>query len=191
MEGVVAPGDRLGRVTEVQAGAGTYVRDQHVHASLVGLRVVTPAPDGGGLPTVSVARREAGVAVPFVGCVVTAKVTKINPRFAQVQILCVGRHPVKESFSGVIRKADIRAHEVDKVEVEASFRPGDVVRAEVISLGGSRSYFLSTAKNELGVVAATSEAGHPMVPISWEHMQCPVTLVKESRKVAKLVAEEQ
>lgn len=30
-----------------------------------------------------------------------------------------------------------------------------------------------------------SEAGEPMVPISWKEMQCPATLVIENRKVAK------
>ncbi len=39
------------------------------------------------------------------------------------------------------------------------FRPGDIVRAEVLSLGDVRSYFLTTAKNELGVVFARSIAG--------------------------------
>lgn len=39
------------------------------------------------------------------------------------------------------------------------FHPGDIVRAEVLSLGDARSYYLSTAKNELGVVYAKSPAG--------------------------------
>lgn len=39
------------------------------------------------------------------------------------------------------------------------FRPGDIVRAKVISLGDARSYYLSTADNSLGVVHAKSLAG--------------------------------
>jgi len=50
----------------------------------------------------------------------------------------------------------VRATEVDKVELIACFRPGDLVRAAVLSLGDSRSYLLTTARNELGVVAAKS-----------------------------------
>ena len=53
----------------------------------------------------------------------------------------------------------MRATEADKVEVYSSFRPGDLVRAEVVSLGDARSYFLSTARNELGVVYAKSVEG--------------------------------
>lgn len=39
------------------------------------------------------------------------------------------------------------------------FRPGDVVRAKVLSLGDARSYYLTTADNSLGVVHAKSLAG--------------------------------
>jgi len=67
------------------------------------------------------------------------------------------------------------------------FRPGDLIKAQVISLGTARSYFLSTAKNELGVFHATSIAGFPLVPVSWQEMQCSGTGAKEPRKVAKVV----
>lgn len=83
------------------------------------------------------------------------------------------------------RSRDVRAFEKDKVEMYKSFRPGDVVRAEVLSLGDSRNYLLTTAKNELGVVYAPSVAGATMTPISWCEMQCPVSKTKEYRKVAK------
>lgn len=53
----------------------------------------------------------------------------------------------------------------------------------------AQSYQLSTAENELGVVIAHSEFGHPLVPISWTEMQCTHTYVKEPRKVAKVVPE--
>jgi exosome complex component CSL4 len=55
-----------------------------------------------------------------------------------------------------------------------------------LSLGDSRSYYLTTAKNELGVVYAKSAtSGAPMVPISWEEMQDPESQVVEKRKIAK------
>ncbi|GBP06271.1 Exosome complex component CSL4 [Eumeta japonica] len=53
-------------------------------------------------------------------------------------------------------------------------------------------YHLSTAENELGVVIATAEGapqGVNMVPISWSEMQCPKSLVKEPRKVARVLPE--
>lgn len=74
----------------------------------------------------------------------------MNPRFASVQILCLGTTPLKETFTGVIRQQDVRATEVDKVrfvcvcvcldcgnprqvEIYKCFRPGDIVLAEVVS----------------------------------------------------------
>ena len=56
------------------------------------------------------------------------------------------------------RLQDVRATEVDKLDLYDCFRPGDLVKAEVVSLGDARSYFLSTSKNELGVVYAKSAA---------------------------------
>lgn len=54
------------------------------------------------------------------------------------------------------------------MEVVKSLRPGDIIRARVISLGDSTQYFLSTAENELGVRWAKSAAGAIMIPISWQ-----------------------
>ena len=55
-------------------------------------------------------------------------------------------------------------------------------------MGDNRAYYLTTAKNELGVVHAKSAAGEAMVPISWQEMQCPKTKAVEHRKVAKVDA---
>ena len=54
-----------------------------------------------------------------------------------------------------------------------------------ISLGDQSNYYLSTARNELGVLMATSEEGNTMHPISWKEFKDPETGKTESRKVAK------
>lgn len=56
-------------------------------------------------------------------------------------------------------EANDRLTERDKVRMGECFRLGDIVKAKVLSLGDARSYYLSTAANELGVVYATSEDG--------------------------------
>ncbi|KAL8170815.1 hypothetical protein V2J09_022619 [Rumex salicifolius] len=68
--------------------------------------------------------------------------------------MCVGPKALREKFTGIIRET-----EIDKVDMDASFHA---------------AYYLSTAKNELGVVSAQSAAGGNMVPISWTEMQCPL-----------------
>lgn len=54
-----------------------------------------------------------------------------------------------------------------------------------ISLGDQSNYYITTAKNELGVIMARSEAGNVMVPVSWREFRDPVVGGVESRKVAK------
>ena len=111
----------------------------------------------------------------------------MNPRLANVEILAVGGVAVEDAFSGVIRAQDVRATEVDKVDIYDCFVPSDVVRARVLSLGDSRSYYLTTAENPLGVVRARSPfTGEAMTPVSWEEMECPSTKQRQKRKVAKV-----
>jgi exosome complex component CSL4 len=52
-------------------------------------------------------------------------------------------------------------------------------------LGDQSSYYLSTARNELGVLMATSEEGNVMQPVSWKEFRDPITGKSEARKVAK------
>lgn len=81
----------------------------------------------------------------------------------------------------------------------------DTLISHKISLGDARSYFVTTARNDLGVVFATSEAGKSsscccesgivttltvragatMEPVSWLEMRCPKTGRIEKRKCAK------
>lgn len=139
------------------------------------------------LPRLEVSRYAAPDPVPAVGDTVTARVIRLTPRLAVTDILCVGDQPCAQRYSGVVRIQDVRATEIDSVRLPESFRPGDLIRAEVLSLGDARSYFLTTAKNELGVVYAKSlAAGQPMTPLSWQEMQCPSTGSVERRKVARV-----
>jgi len=183
----VCPGHRLGDAKSMVGGPGTYELDGCLYASIVGQRLDRKGRPGqpSSVEVVGVEKQSAHV-VPAIHDIVTAKVMKVNERVATVDILLVGSRLLKENYSGSIKKRDVRKFEVDSVEMYRMFRPGDIIRAQVISLGDSKSYYLSTAKNELGVVLAQSTAGHIMVPISWEQMQCPVTQAKEFRKVAKV-----
>lgn len=92
-----------------------------------------------------------------------------------------------ETFKGIIRTQDVRLTDRDKVKIIDCFRPGDIVRAIIISLGDGSNYYLSTAKNDLGVVFAKSEggAGGLMYAIDWQTMICPETGIIEKRKCAK------
>ncbi|XP_062144367.1 uncharacterized protein LOC133851802 [Alnus glutinosa] len=186
---VVTPGEVLGKASDVKAGRGAYVAPHNnlVYASLTGFRrTVSPPPDQDQRPTVEVTHLKAHGVIPEPGSVVLARVTKVMAKMASADIMCVGPKSVREKFTGIIRQQDVRATEIDKVDMHLSFRAGDIVRALVLSLGDARAYYLSTARNELGVVSAESTTGATMVPISWTEMQCPLTAQIEHRKVAKV-----
>ncbi|KAL2142061.1 hypothetical protein VTI28DRAFT_1574 [Corynascus sepedonium] len=173
------------------------------------LTKITPAPAPAELPTISVSAprfsssSSSGAAagsgsgegnrrlkmkrevLPEVGNTVLCRVLRITPRQAVVAILVCGDTVLDAEWQGLIRVQDVRATEKDRVRIYESFRPGDIVRAEVISLGDQTNYYLSTAKNELGVVLAVSEAGNTMQPVSWKEFRDPETGATELRKVAQ------
>ncbi|KAI1485237.1 hypothetical protein F5X96DRAFT_660848 [Biscogniauxia mediterranea] len=179
-----APAKRLHRLTALQQTSSSPSSPSP-----------SPLPSAGSnAPIISVSRTGAGAAsgrkerrevLPEVHNVVLCRVTRITPRQASVAILVVGDTVLEAEWQGVIRVQDVRATEKDRVKIYESFRPGDIVRAQVISLGDQANYYLSTAKNELGVIMATSEAGNTMFPVSWKEYKDPETGLSESRKVAK------
>jgi exosome complex component CSL4 len=71
--------------------------------------------------------------LPEVNSIVLCKVTRITPRQATVAILVVGETVLDGEWQGLIRVQDVRATEKDRVKIFESFRPGDVVRAIVVS----------------------------------------------------------
>ncbi|ESK98314.1 hypothetical protein Moror_64 [Moniliophthora roreri MCA 2997] len=161
-----------------QLGRGIYVKNSQVRASLVG----KPHHEGS---TLAISRVRSHPPSP--NSVVLGSVTRLSPTQALLSITVVDGVPLPpgEEFTGVIRSQDVRATEKDKVKIGDCFRGGDVVRGFVISLGDARSYFVTTARNDLGVIFATSEAGATMEPVSWQEMRCPKTGNIEKRKCAK------
>lgn len=154
------------------------------------------------------------------GDIVLCRVARISQRAAFATIVCVEREqkastststttksttttkaiPLATPLTGIIRAPDVRLTEIDAVQVPSCFRPGDVVRARVLSLGDARSFYLTTAGDDLGVVFARSEAsGAPLVPFveggggarAQQQMRCPVTGTVEKRKVAIASGEHQ
>jgi exosome complex component CSL4 len=184
------PGQLLGPTSANNVGSGTHIHGDSLFASIAGPLISTPSTSKSSkVPTISIAR-PSGTLLPEVGTIVLGKITRTNPRQANVSILALGStgsHVLTEPLPGIIRQQDIRATEIDKVKVTESFRIGDVVRAVCISLGDERSYYLSTAKNELGVVMAVSEWGNQMVPVSWREFLDESMGTREARKVAKPV----
>jgi exosome complex component CSL4 len=155
---IALPGQPLATLSSYKPGPGTHLPPSAIpssspssiiHASILGPTVTTPAKKG--LPSLSISRQETitqqtqTTLLPKEGSIVLGRVTRINIREARVQILVINDTPTMEEFTGVIRYSiyvsvyeyrvqDVRATEKDRVKIYSSFRPGDIVRAEVVTL---------------------------------------------------------
>lgn len=88
-------------------------------------------------------------------------------------------------YGGVVRVQDIRATERDKTRVQEMFAPGDLIRAAVLALGDGNKYYLSTVRNDCGVVfARNAHTGVQLAPLDWTVMADPDTGETCPRKCA-------
>lgn len=87
-------------------------------------------------------------------------------------------------YGAIIRLQDIRQTEREQIILQDNYRPGDIVRASVLSLGDSQNFYLSTARDDLGVVFAKSINGFDLRPIDWQTMYAPASGESERRKCA-------
>jgi exosome complex component CSL4 len=90
------------------------------------------------------------------------------------------------SLTGLIKRENIRSYDIEKIRIEQCFRPGDVIRALVLSTLESHNLYLSTSEEECGVMyAKCSTCKMPMMPINWHLMKCMKCNLFEERKVSK------
>ncbi|KOB70898.1 Exosomal 3'-5' exoribonuclease complex subunit ski4 [Operophtera brumata] len=158
---ICIPGMRLSAANkEYASGPGTYELKGYIYATLAGLLKML-VDEKTQVTIVTVESPRTPSVLPKTGDVVTAKVTVVNPRQVNCAILCVGPSVLARPYRG-------------------------------LPMTEIHWYHLSTSENELGVVIATAEGspqGVSMIPTSWSEMQCPQTLMKEPRKVARVIPE--
>ncbi|RPB15943.1 hypothetical protein P167DRAFT_460708, partial [Morchella conica CCBAS932] len=183
------PGQPLAPSSRYIPGTGVHIFHYEICASIVGIPQLSPSSPSGLEQILSVlpctdSTNKNGI-LPQVGAIVLGKVTRITHIEATLAIFVVGEAVCTDEFKGIIRREDVRAFLKDKAKILSSFKPGDIVRARIISLGDQSKYFLSTASNDLGVIVAHSESGDPLNPLSWHEMVSQSTDMIEERKVAK------
>ncbi|KAL1450253.1 hypothetical protein WDU94_002691 [Cyamophila willieti] len=188
---ICIPGQRICQLdSDIVGGRGTYVRQGYLYSTLAGtVSINKHIEDNKEVSLIEVSSYKQEVIVPSPGDVVTARITAVQQHLCKAQIISVGDNVLSRQLRAILRRENVRATEIDRIEMYKCYRPGDIVLARVLPLKELHSYQLSTAENELGVVIALSEAGEVMVPISWTEMQCPRSKLKEMRKVAKVAPE--
>ena len=148
MGSIVLPGQILGSTSDSAPGDGTYVLGETIHAAIHGMQMVADK-------TISVQNSSKPLASKLVlriGDSVLCKVIRTTTRQAFVNVFVREDLILPEEVPGIIRKEDIRSSEVDSIVVQDIFRAKDIVRAKVLSIGDSRSYYLSTLGEDFGVL---------------------------------------
>ena len=172
----VVPGEHLGVIEEFTPGSGTYVEQGGIHAKISGRTLVDVQNK-----TVSIYPMSRGVRVPRTGGLVTGQVLNLQNKTANVRIFKVGTEPLSGVFSGLLYISDVSPSFIESLS--DACKPGDIVRAKVIS-ERNRVYHLSTADKDLGVLYAfCSRCGH-MLQQKRYRMYCPDCGNEERRRVA-------
>lgn len=172
----VAPGDRLGVIEEFVSGPGTYAEQGVLYSKITG-RVLMDMQN----KRVSVYPLIHAPSVPKVGSVVTGQVLDVQSKAANLRIFQVGNKSLSGVFTGILHISD-----VSPGFVETMFdvcRPGDIMRAKVVS-DKNRMYHLSTAYKNLGVIYAFCSRCGYMLAWRRRRMQCDRCGKIERRKNA-------
>jgi len=172
----VVPGERLGVIEEFTPSSGTYVQEGVIYSKVTGHALLD-------LPNkrVSVHSVTREVRVPRVGSIVLGQVSSVQSQNAFVRVFKIGDKKLSGFFTGILHVSDVQLRYVDSMF--AVCKPGDIIRAKVIS-EKNRTCHLSTVDKTLGVVYAfCSRCGH-MLELRQRYMLCPRCGKAEKRKAA-------
>jgi exosome complex component CSL4 len=173
----VVPGDRLGVIEEFMSGSGTYVEAGVIHSKVTGHTLLDKLNK-----KVSVYPLIHGVSVPNVGSIVVGQVSDMQrSKSATLRISQIGKKFLSGNFTGILHISDVS---FDYVEIMYDVcKPGDIMRAKVISTM-NRTHHLSTSEKNLGVIYAfCSQCGH-MLALGRKGLECSKCGKIEKRKTA-------
>lgn len=172
----VLPGERLGVIEEFIPDTGTYVKDGVIHSGVVGRALLDLLNK-----RVSVFPLVRGARVPKIESIVLGQVSSVQTENTSVRIFKIDDEPLSGLFAGVLHISDVQLRYVESMFDVC--KPGDIIRAKVIS-EKNRVYHLFTKDKNLGVVYAfCSQCGHTL-ELKRQAMNCPRCGKIEKRKTA-------
>jgi exosome complex component CSL4 len=173
---LVVPGERLGVIEEFIPDSGTYVKDGVIYSKIIGRSLVDLQNR-----RVSVYPAVDGAVVPKLSSTVVGQVGNAQSDNVLVRIFKVGNKRLSGDFGGILHISDVSDRYVNSMNEVC--KPGDIVRAKVIS-EKNRIFHLSTNDKNLGVVDAfCSRCGSLLEPERFE-LRCPKCGNIEKRKMA-------
>ena len=172
----VVPGERLGVIEEFTPDPETYVKAGIIYSKVIGRALLDLTNKRVSVyPLVHKAR------VPKIGSIVTGQVSTIQTENASIRIFEIDNKQLSGSFTGVLHISDVQLSYVESMFNVC--KPGDIIRAKVIS-EKNQVYHLSTKDKNLGVVYAfCSRCGYALES-KRQTMYCPRCGKIEKRKSA-------
>ncbi len=175
---LVMPGERLGVIEEFVPDAGTYVKDGVIYSKIVGRSLVDLQNR-----RVSVYPVVAGAVVPKVGTVVIGQVGNAQSDNVLVRIFRIGKKQLTGNFGGILHVSDVSDRYIDMIS--DAVKPGDIIRAKVIS-EKNQIFHLSTNDKNLGVIYAFCSRDGTLLEQQPQRfdLRCPKCGNIERRKIA-------
>ena len=173
---VVTPGERLGVIEEFIPDSGTYSKDGVIYSKIVGRALVDLLNK-----KVSVYPLAKEATVPKVSSTVMGQVGNAQSDNVLVRIFRVGPKKVSGVFTGILHISDVQDRYVNSMTEVC--RPGDVIRARVIS-EKNQVYHLSTNDKNLGVVYGFCSLCGNLLETKRNEMNCSKCGNIEERKIA-------
>jgi len=172
----VVPGDRLGVIEEFIAGQGTYIEDGGIYSAATGYVLLDRTNK-----VASVDPKTRILLVPRIGNLVLGQVTQVQEKSATIRILKIGDEVSTSSFSGIIHISNASLSYIRSMH--RVFKPGDYVRAEVVSTK-NRTFHLSTEGEKFGVVQALCSHCGRTLELTDRGLACNSCGSREERKIA-------
>jgi len=171
---LVLPGERLGVIEEFIPDSGTYVKDGVIYSKIVGRALMDLLNK-----RVSVYPVVNGAMVPKVGTVVTGQVGNAQSDNVLVRIFKVGSKKISGVFTGILHVSDVSDRYINSMNEVC--KPGDIIRAKVIS-EKNQIYHLATQDKNLGALYAFCSRCGNLLELQRYEMRCTKCGNIEKRK---------
>ena len=173
---LVVPGERLGVIEEFIPDSGTYVKDGVIYSKIIGRALLDLLNK-----RVSVYSLAKGELIPKASTVVIGQIGNAQSDNVLVKIFKIENKGLSGEFSGILHVSDVSDRYVDLMSDVC--KPGDIVRAKVIS-AKNRIFHLSTNDKNLGILYALCSRCGTLLEQQQYDLHCPKCGNIEHRKMA-------
>jgi exosome complex component CSL4 len=174
---LVVPGERLGVIEEFIPDTGTYVKDGVIYSKIIGRALMDMLNR-----KVTVYPLKEGVKVPKLGATIIGQVGNAQSDNVLVRITGVGtKKRTSGAFGGILHISDVSDRYIDSMNEVC--KPGDIIRARVIS-EKNQIFHLTTDDKNLGVIYAFCSNCGTLLEQRRNEMHCTKCGNVEQRKTA-------